>query len=36
VKKDKLFFFEGIQATKTRIAPLSTNNIVPTADMLKG
>ena len=29
--RDRLFFFGGVQITNTRIAPLETDNFVPTA-----
>jgi hypothetical protein len=34
--KDKLFFFNGLQATRTRTAPPTTISFVNTADSLKG
>ena len=36
IKKDKLFFFEGIQITNTHIVPANVTRIVPTAAVLRG
>ena len=36
IKKNKLFFFAGYQATRVRQDPTATPAFVPTADMLKG
>ena len=34
--KDKLFFFGGLQYTNQKITPLTTNQIVPTQEVLRG
>ena len=36
ILRDRLFFFAGVQITNTRIAPLETNNFVPTAEVRNG
>src|SRR5439155_6715284 len=36
VVKDKLFFFGGLQLTNQAISPQTTNQIVPTQDVLRG
>lgn len=36
IVKDKLFFFGGLQMTNTKITPLTTNQIVPTREVLQG
>src|SRR5439155_20962032 len=36
VRKDKLFFFEGIQITKNHIVPSNATATVPTAAVLAG
>ncbi|HEX6894377.1 MAG TPA: carboxypeptidase-like regulatory domain-containing protein, partial [Bryobacteraceae bacterium] len=36
IKKDKLFFFAGYQGTLVRQTPISTQEFVPTPDMLQG
>ena len=34
--KDKLFYFAGVQFTNTKITPQTTNQIVPTQEVLRG
>lgn len=36
IVKDRLFFFAGLQLTDQLIAPMTTNQIVPTDDVLRG
>ncbi len=36
IKKDRLFFFAGYQGTLVRQTPISTQEFVPTPDMLQG
>jgi hypothetical protein len=36
LKKDKLFFFGGVQVTNQNISPQTTNQIVPTQEVLRG
>lgn len=36
IKRDKLFFFGGVQVTNTRIAPTAGDQFVPTAEVRRG
>ena len=36
IRRDKLFFFGGVQVTNTRIAPLAGDQIVPTEEVRRG
>jgi len=36
IRKDRLFFFGGVQLTKQDISPTTTNQIVPTQEVLRG